>query len=75
MERNKNTTIKWMDSRWKSKCGGCGDPIEEGERIAYDFESKVAFCESCGHEEEEFQLAKERKQVSTELEDMEKMLQ
>jgi len=60
-----------MDSRYRSKCGGCGDTIEEGDRIAYDFKEKAAFCETCGREEEELQLSKEQKTVKTELEDLE----
>lgn len=71
MERNKNTTIRWMDSLYRSKCGGCGDQIEEGDRIGYDIEERCAFCETCGLDVEEQQLARDQKKVSTELEDLE----
>jgi ribosomal protein L34E len=63
------TTIKWMRSQYNGKCGGCGDPIQEGDLIAYDWEERSANCETCGRELEEMQLARAPKEAS--LEDLE----
>lgn len=52
------TTIKWIRAIYNGKCGGCDDPIEEGDLIAYDWEERVAYCEECGRDMEEYQVSK-----------------
>ncbi len=49
-------TIRWIYASYKGKCGGCGDYLEEGDRIAYDYETRTAFCQECGEDEEQCQL-------------------
>lgn len=56
----RDTTIKWIRARFNSKCAGCGDPLYEGDLIAYDFEEKAAYCTDCGENEEERQQAQQR---------------
>ncbi len=41
---------KWMDAQFDSKCGECFDPIEAGDRIAYDIAQQTALCRGCGEE-------------------------
>lgn len=51
------TNIRWIKSKYDSKCTACCDPIYIGDEIAYDVEEKVAYCSTCGEEEEQRQEA------------------
>jgi hypothetical protein len=51
------TNIRWINSRYNSKCSGCCEKIEVGDRVAYDFAEKAVYCPVCGEEEEQRQEA------------------
>ena len=40
----------YMDAKYDGKCWGCGEPIEEGDRIGWIPSTKSALCEDCALE-------------------------
>lgn len=53
-----SSNIRWIKSRYDSKCAGCCEPIYIGSDIAYDFVERAAYCPECGEEEQQRQEAK-----------------
>jgi predicted RNA-binding Zn-ribbon protein involved in translation (DUF1610 family) len=52
------TNIRWILSRYDSKCSACCEIIDKGDKVAYDIEEKVVYCPECGEEEQQRQEAK-----------------